>query len=66
MLQCVGVVAGSEHPAVCEGQAGLAEALGRGVDDAGLSGEGKVASQPLVRAALGESRCQLLRFRHER
>lgn len=66
MLQGVGVVLGAQHPAVCEGHSGQAEALGGGIDDTGLPGEGQVASEHLVRAALGESRCQLLRFRHER
>lgn len=66
VLQRVGVVAGPQHPAVCEGNTGQAEAFGGCVDDTGLPGEGQVASEHLVRAALGESRCQLLRFRHER
>ena len=66
VLQRLGVIAGSEHPAVRERHPGQAEALGRGVDDAGLPGQGKIASEHLVRATLGESRCQLLRFRHER
>ena len=63
MLECLLVLVGPDHPPVREGNGGEIETGFRRVHDTRLSGQGEVAAENSVRAALGQLTVQCLQFR---